>query len=102
MNGSRERQRGPLREEDSVACTQCGDVGGCFELECSCACHSVSKDARDIIRELHALLREAESRLDHYTLGCPCPGVSCVESCRECNATQALVNRIHAVTSAST
>jgi len=42
------------------------------------------------------LLKESVDRFDQYTGPCPCPGVTCVESCAECRKTQGLVNRIHA------
>jgi hypothetical protein len=49
---------------------------------------------------LRAALEKADNRLSQYTLGCPCPGVSCVEHCRECDTTYALVNEIRAALAA--
>ena len=48
-------------------------------------------DTRDLtIDDLRALLSEARIRLDQYI------GICCVTACRECDATQDLVNRIRA------
>jgi len=44
-----------------MACDQCGGVGGCFELECSCACHARNAVA-DKKRALFTILA---SRCDH-------------------------------------
>jgi hypothetical protein len=48
---------------------------------------------RDAMRDL---LSQARIRLDQYTGMCTCPGEVCVSACRECNATQELVNIIRA------
>ena len=54
-------------------------------------------DTRDLtIEDLRSLLSEARIRLDQYIGMCACPGMPCVTACRECDATQALVNRIRA------
>jgi hypothetical protein len=44
-----------------------------------------------------AALEVTVERLGQYTGMCACPGVSCVESCGECDKTQALVNGVRAL-----
>jgi hypothetical protein len=45
---------------------------------------------------MRLLLSDARIRLDQYIGMCGCPGMPCVTACRECDATQDLVNRIRA------
>lgn len=35
----------------AVGCDMCGGLGGCFELECSCACHALA-DAKAEVQAL--------------------------------------------------
>jgi len=49
---------------------------------------------RENLETMRDLLSQARIRLDQYIGICKCPGESCVSACRECDATQDLVNRI--------
>ena len=54
------------------------------------------KRDREQIDTMKLLLSDARIRLDQYIGMCACPGMPCVTACRECDATQDLVNRIRA------
>jgi hypothetical protein len=54
----------------------------------------IRRDDSVDVSTMRALLSEARIRLDHHLGMCACPGEACVSTCRECNTTQDLINRI--------
>jgi hypothetical protein len=42
-----------------VSCEHCGGDGGCFELDCSCSCHSGDAGTLRLVRNLRSSLRQA-------------------------------------------